>query len=51
MFTCKFIMVDFQYRRFSSCDIRTTVFRKTAQFVKEQVVIVTQVTPLIRNLV
>ena len=51
IFTCKFIMVDCQNCRFSSCDIRTTVFRKIAQPVKEQVVVVTQVTPLIRNLV
>lgn len=51
MFTCKFIMVEFQNGRFSSCDFRTTVFRKTMQSMKEQVVVVTQVTPLISNLV
>lgn len=39
MFTYKFIIVDFQNCRFSSCDIRTTVFKKTVQSVKEQVVV------------
>lgn len=51
VFTHKFIMVDFQTLRFLLCDIRTTVFRKTAQSVKEQVVVITQITPLIRDLV